>query len=196
MRSWPRILLSVDLQRSASRLLAESRVAALTYPEVGATAHQHLPTGYRHLRRHAIIGDGDQAFTVATQTLLNWRMHRQAGLKVSSTVPVAEPGGVVVLGAGVPPLQMLAPCRVIYVVTEKHRRGFAYGTLRGHPEIGEEAFLIEQQPDGKVVLHITAFARPGTWYARLGGPLTHLAQDLMTRRYIRAFRRGHKDRAA
>ena len=31
-----------------------------------------------------------------------------------------------------------APCRVVYVVDEPDRRGFAYGTLPGHPEIDGE----------------------------------------------------------
>ena len=35
------------------------------------------------------------------------------------------------------------PARVVYVVDEPARRGFAYGTLHGHPESGEEAFLVE-----------------------------------------------------
>jgi uncharacterized protein (UPF0548 family) len=30
------------------------------------------------------------------------------------------------------------PCRVVYVLDEPERRGFAYGTLPGHPESGEE----------------------------------------------------------
>ncbi|WP_414644505.1 DUF1990 family protein, partial [Brachybacterium sp.] len=28
--------------------------------------------------------------------------------------------------------------------------------------------------------------RPSTWYARLGAPLARLAQELVTRRYLRA----------
>ena len=39
------------------------------------------------------------------------------------------------------------PCRVVYVVDEPDRRGFAYGTLPGHPESGEELFLVRYDPD-------------------------------------------------
>jgi uncharacterized protein (UPF0548 family) len=42
---------------------------------------------------------------------------------------------------------MRAPCRVIYTITEPRRKGFAYGTLPGHPESGEEAFTISQCDD-------------------------------------------------
>jgi uncharacterized protein (UPF0548 family) len=73
-------------------------------------------------------------------------------------------------------------------VDEPRRVGFAYGTLPGHPESGEEAFVIEHVQDDDVVLHITAFSRPATWYARLGGPAARAAQDLITRRYASALR--------
>lgn len=49
---------------------------------------------------------------------------------------------LVLPGVGAGPLRLRAPCRVVYTVTESRRRGFAYGTLPGHPECGEEAFVI------------------------------------------------------
>ena len=39
-----------------------------------------------------------------------------------------------------------APCRVVYVVDEPDRRGFAYGTLPGHAESGEERFVVRYDP--------------------------------------------------
>jgi uncharacterized protein (UPF0548 family) len=179
----------VSGRRSAERLLHASRDAPLTYPEVGATAEPRLPSGYRHVRRQVVVGQGDEVFRATTAMMLRWGMHRRAGVDVWSTLPLAEPGVVVVLGVGVPPLRTLAPCRVVYGVDEQHRRGFAYGTLPGHPAAGEEAFVLEQQPDGEVVLRLSAFSRPATWYARLGGPVTDLAQDAITRRYVTALRR-------
>ncbi|QIG43135.1 DUF1990 family protein [Nocardioides anomalus] len=58
-------------------------------------------------------------------------------------------------------------------------------TLSGHPEVGEEAFLAERDADGTWV-HVRAISRPGTWYARLGGPAGRFAQRLVTERYLRA----------
>ncbi len=77
------------------------------------------------------------------------------------------------------------PVRIVRVVDEPDRRGFVYGTLPGHPEVGEEAFLAERDAAGTWV-HVRAFSRPGRWYARLGGPVTRLAQARMTERYVRA----------
>ncbi len=80
-----------------------------------------------------------------------------------------------------------APCRVVYVVDEPLRQGFAYGTLLGHPECGEESFVIEMDPDtGAVTARIIAFSRPVHWLVRLGGPLGRAAQSAMARRYLRA----------
>jgi uncharacterized protein (UPF0548 family) len=170
------------------QLVGRSRAASFTYPAVGATTSGALPVGYRHVRRHAVLGHGEAAFHDAAAALLGWQMHRRAGVRVHATAAVAAPETVVVLAVGVGPLQVLAPCRVVYRVDEPRRVGFAYGTLPGHPESGEEAFVIEHVQDDDVVLHITAFSRPATWYARLGGPAARAAQDLITRRYVSALR--------
>jgi uncharacterized protein (UPF0548 family) len=76
------------------------------------------------------------------------------------------------------------PCRVVYVVAKPGRRGFAYGTLPGHPEEGEESFIVSHEPEGCVVLCIAAFSRPGNALSRIGGPLARWVQDRMTDRYV------------
>ena len=97
---------------------------------------------------------------------------------------------MVLLGIGVGPLRMRAPCRVVYTITEPQRKGFAYGTLPGHPESGEEAFTISQRDDGLVVFTITAFSRPATIAARAAGPLGLLIQRHFTQAYLRVLARG------
>jgi len=78
------------------------------------------------------------------------------------------------------------PVRVIYVVDEPRRRGFAYGTLRGHAEDGEESWLIEHRDDDSVWLTIRAFSRPanGWWWCVY--PVLRVMQEYYTRRYLRA----------
>ncbi len=75
---------------------------------------------------------------------------------------------------------------MVAVVDEPDRRGFSYGTLPGHPECGEEEFLLERAADGSLRLTVTASSRPATVLARAGGPVTGLVQRVMTRRYLRA----------
>jgi len=75
----------------------------------------------------------------------------------------------------------------VYVVDEPHVRGFAYGTLPGHPESGEERFVVRHDPvTSAVYAEVSAFSRPATWYSKAGGPFTSLAQRLMNKRYVRA----------
>lgn len=163
--------------------------AALTYPEAGATAGP-LPAGYHHLTRRVVIGHGAGVLADAGAAVLSWQVQVRAGLAVAVSAPSVTPGAVVVVGLGVGPVRLPAPCRVVYTVDEPRRRGFAYGTLPGHPESGEEAFIVEQHDDDSVTFTITAFSRPATWLARLGGPLGRAVQDRVTARYLRALPAG------
>ena len=78
------------------------------------------------------------------------------------------------------------PVRVIYVVNEPRKVGFAYGTLPGHPEDGEESWMVEQRDDGSVWITVRAFSRPanGWWWAVY--PALRLVQAYYTERYLRA----------
>ncbi|MFD2083155.1 Uncharacterized protein, UPF0548 family [Actinopolymorpha cephalotaxi] len=159
--------------------------AALTYPEVGATAGA-LPPGYRHVARSVRVGQGQSCFDRCADALLGWEVHRRAGLGVFADRPTAGPGGVVAVVIGVGRWGVVAPCRVVHLVDEPDRRGFAYGTLPGHPERGEESFVVSRETDGTVTFTVTAFSRPGNLLARLGGPLARRIQDLYIGRYLRA----------
>lgn len=167
--------------------LAALASAELTYPERGATREQ-LPAGYSHVHRDEPIAAGRGAFDKAADALLSWRMHRAARMTVTPSNPAAVPEAVVVVRVGWGPARLTAPCRVVYRVEEPTLRGFAYGTLPGHPEQGEEAFLVQLTGDHTVRLIIRAFSRPASTLARLGGPLTRKAQNLVTDRYIAALR--------
>jgi uncharacterized protein (UPF0548 family) len=78
----------------------------------------------------------------------------------------------------------VVPCRIVYVTEEDRRFGFAYGTLPGHPERGEEAFHVRLAEDGVVTFEIVAFSRPASLLARLGHPVNRLIQGRVTRRYL------------
>lgn len=136
--------------------------------------------------------NGPETFGAAAAELLSWQAHLRAGLRVTASTATAEPGTLVLLGIGVGPLRLRAPCRVIYTVTDPLRKGFAYGTLPGHPESGEEAFTISLRDDGLVVFTITAFSRPATTAARAAGPLGLLIQRHFTQAYLRALE-GRRD---
>ena len=169
-------------------LAVRLRAADLTYAEAGATAGV-LPPGYHHLRRTVGIGSGAQVFTAAAGALAGWQVHARAGLHVSASAVTAELGGVVVLGLRLGAIRIGAPCRVVYVIDEPDRHGFAYGTLPGHPERGEEAFLVRRHHDGTVTFTITAFSRPASALAKAAGPVGRGIQRRITSRYLRAIQR-------
>jgi uncharacterized protein (UPF0548 family) len=93
---------------------------------------------------------------------------------------------VAVLGIMFGPWRIDAPVRVVEVIAEPTVQGFAYGTLAGHPESGEERFLIHHDPDDTVRATIRAFSRPNRWFTRLGRPLARQVQNDFTRRYLDA----------
>lgn len=118
--------------------------------------------------------------------MCRWQVQLGAGLEVSASAPIAVAGAVLILGLGIGSLRLQAPCRVVYVVDEPRRRGFAYGTLAGHPESGEEAFMVEHHADDTVSFTVTAFSKPATRLAKLAGPLGTTVQGWITARYLRA----------
>jgi hypothetical protein len=57
------------------------------------------------------------------------------------------------------------------------RCGFTYRTLEGHPECGEETFVVEKDlPTGAVKVALRSWSRPGLWIARLGYPVVRAMQ--------------------
>ena len=152
----------------------------LTYAEVGATAGR-LPEGYHHVRLSSPIGTGRGRFEQAGAAVMRYGMLRGAGLRVAATTEVAEVGTEVLGKLG----PFAAPCRVVYVVDEPNRRGFAYGSLPGHAVSGEEMFGVRYDPaDESVHAEVVAFSRPATWWSQIGAPVTSVIQRVVTRRYL------------
>lgn len=155
----------------------------LTYPQVGATEDGRLPDGYRQVKARARVGRGERVYAAALHALGSFDMQRAAGLRVRTDTAMATVGAKVEFGFGLGPLRMWAPVRVVWVVNEPLRYGYGYGTLPGHPESGEEAFLVTLAPDETVTLEVRAFSRPATWYSRLGRPMAEAVQDRTNHRY-------------
>ena len=96
--------------------------------------------------------------------------------------PITEGTVVGVLGRHFG-LWSLNACRIVYVIEEEEaasllrRYGFAFGTLPGHVERGEERFTVEwDRADDSVSYEVFAFARPAHPLARAGPPFVRLVQ--------------------
>jgi len=168
-------------------LLAEASQQPFSYSEQGATRGE-LPAGYRHDHWSAdLCPDEAQRFDNATTALRSWVCQRSAGIVVQPDVPPKDGQTFVLLIRLRPVGWVTATARVVYTVEEPQRAGFAYGTLTGHPEQGEEAFIITRA-DGRVRFDITAFSRPRVTLARGASPITRALQLSATPRYLAGMR--------
>uniref|UniRef100_A0AAU2JZV2 DUF1990 domain-containing protein n=1 Tax=Streptomyces sp. NBC_00049 TaxID=2903617 RepID=A0AAU2JZV2_9ACTN len=158
-----------------TRLISAGR-GTVNYPDRGATARRPLPTGYHHLLHRTRIGHGRAAFEAAGAAVTTFQAHRTSGMLVRADAGAVRPGSRAVVGIGFGRLRIDAPCEVIWTAYEPARVGFAYGTLSGHPESGEESFVVDIDPDGTVWFTVTAFSRPARWYTRLAGPVVPFLQ--------------------
>jgi len=172
------------VSRSELRKIAhEAEASELTYDDIGATLRGGaLPAGFHHDRYELELPNRADGFTRAIEGLRSWAPHIGAGLTVEPD-RLAPVGSTVAVAAPVGPLTAVAVCRVVVIVDEPDRYGFAYGTLPGHPEQGEEAFIVEHVA-GRLVFRIVAFSKPAEMLARLGGPVTRRIQQATTRRYL------------
>jgi uncharacterized protein (UPF0548 family) len=166
------------------RLLAELGEAEPTYGDIGATLRGEWPPGFTHDHREVVLGTGEAVFDRAVTGLLGWRAHRLYGLAVHPPDAPIQPGATVVLTLG-HMVAMAVPCRIVALIEEPDRWGFAYGTLPGHPEEGEEAFVVTMADDGEVRFEISAFSRPTNLAVRISRPVAVMMQE----GYLRALRR-------
>ncbi|MFJ3380463.1 DUF1990 family protein [Curtobacterium sp. NPDC090217] len=81
-----------------------------------------------------------------------------------------------------------APVRVVSVIDEPDRKGFAYGTLEGHPLSGEESFVVERTADGSVWLQVRQFSQPASRKWQFVAPLLRRQQRVMAEKYLEALR--------
>lgn len=169
-------------------LLDEQRLEELSYPDVGATQGA-FPDGYRHVRHTVELGRGPDVFARASAGLRRWQAHVGAGVAVRPPGKEVEEGLAVVLTVPVAGLHVTVACRVVYVIEQPARRGFAYGTLPHHVIEGEEAFVVERGDDGAVRFSVSAFLRPRGLAMRALGPLVEPLDRRLVRRYLTALHR-------
>jgi uncharacterized protein (UPF0548 family) len=169
------------------RLLVAASASKLTYPEIGATGDATLPAGYRHTRVSVPLGSRTPTFEAASEALRSWAAHRHIGAVVVPDGAPLQEGVVVVVAIRRGPLSVVAPCRIVSVVNDRNQFGFAYGTLSGHPESGEESFMIRRVA-GEVSIDLVAFSRPNDLLVRLASPIARRIQARATSGYLEGVR--------
>lgn len=172
--------ISAPTEREVAEFIAAQRNLPFTYSEVGAT-NATPPAGYNVDHNRIRLGEGEAIYRRAVEALKNWR-HFDLGWVtiVPCSVPV-EAGATVAVRARAFGTWSLSACRVVYVVDEPRRFGFAYGTLPNHVERGEERFLIEWLDDDSVWYDILAFSRPHHPLVKLSSPIARRLQKRFAR---------------
>ena len=167
---------SVDSMR---RFIAEQAKLDFSYSAVGASAATP-PAGFVVDRTRIKLGEGEAVYESASAALRRWDHFRLGWVDVWSPETPLEAGEVVAVMGRALGLWWLNCCRIVYVVNETgpiRKFGFAYGTLPGHVESGEERFVIEwNQGDNSVWYDILAFSRPSQVLIRLGSPIVRRMQ--------------------
>ena len=139
------------------RLVEDLEGAEPTYSDIGATLAGRQPEGFHHDHYETVLGSGPETFQRAVRGLKTWEAHHLPGVRVFPDDQEIRAGATVVITLGTPVLALAAPCRIVMVMDRQTRWGFAYGTLPGHAEQGEEAFVVSMSPDQTVRFDVEAF---------------------------------------
>lgn len=134
-------------------------------------------------RERLLLGFGAATFQAARTALCQWEMFP------ASLTQLYWPDRAIQLGANVAvlfragPIWSLNPCRIVYVIDDpsssnsEQRFGFAYGTLEGHLESGEEMFSVCWNPDDDSVHYeLLAVSRPNHILTRIGYAYARIVQ--------------------
>ena len=171
------------------RMVEDLEGAEPTYRDIGGTLAGIRPEGFHHDHYETSLGEGRHTFLRAVEGLKTWKAHRLLGMGVFPASQAILTGATVVLTFGSPLIALAVPCRIVTVVDGQTQWGFAYGTLPGHPEQGEEAFIVSMSPDQNVRFEIEAFSRPGDPFVKLSGPIGRAMQKGGTAGYLRSLQR-------
>ena len=158
-------------------LLEKWRKNSLNYKDVGGTKNSKMPYGYDHHLYRIQLGEGKETFERAKWAIENWKMYDLRWMKVHDDKVPIEEGQVSVTFLKICGIWFSAnPCRIVYTVDETNDDvttfGFAFGTVKDHPESGEELFTVEwNRKDDSVWYQVKAFSQPSFLVVWIGYPV-------------------------
>ena len=128
-----------------------------------------------------LLGETPVVFEKAKEVISSWQMFPRGWTSIyPENAPIQADQQVVVIFHHMG-LRWLNVNKIIYTIDEPKRFGFAYGTMPGHVECGEELFLLEIDEAGRVWYRIKAFSRPAHWLIKLAYPYARRMQ----RRFVK-----------
>jgi uncharacterized protein (UPF0548 family) len=180
-------LLTEPKQECIRKFISQHATTPFSYAEVGCTRSEP-PRGYIIDHNRVQLGKGAETYERAVAALKEWKQFDLDWVHI-------EPPGISIMADAIATIctrhfgfWALNACRVVYVIREEkpvRKFGFAYGTLLGHAERGEERFTIEWHADDSVWFDILAYSRPGKLLVFLGFPLARLLQKRFAKQSLR-----------
>ena len=172
------------------RLLASHPTDAVSYSAVGGTQGR-APEGYKVDRNRILIGHGLDQFKTARAAIDHWKMFGLDWIELFPNRPSIQVGSAVAVVVRHLGFCSVNISRIVYVVNEESRYGFAYGTLPCHSEEGEERFLVEHdKATDEVWYDLYAFSKPRHPLARIGYPISRYLQKRFARDSLAAMKRS------
>ena len=182
-------LLRRPSQSVIERFLRDSQEAALSYGPVGIA--RTSPPGFDCDETITVLGRGAADFDRARAAVRAWTPFAFEWVDVfpaAAPVAIGIDVAVLVRHAG---FWSLNGCRIVDVMNEPDRAGFAYGTLGDHAEQGEELFEVAiDSVSDEVTYRIRAVSRPRLLLARIGYPIARALQARFRRDSAAAMRRA------
>jgi uncharacterized protein (UPF0548 family) len=175
--------LSRPSRQSIIEFISAQSNQTFSYAEVGFS-RQQAPRGYIIDHNRINLGHGPDTFQKAKVAIRQWKMFDMSWVSLCWPETPIESGATVAVLISHLGFWSLNASRIVYVIQEQGRiekYGFAYGTLAGHAEIGEERFTVEfNQDDQTVWFDLYAFSRPHL-AARFAYPFSRMLQKRFAR---------------
>ena len=164
--------------------IAAQRKQGYSYEAVGATREGSPPEDYTVDHNRIRLGQGTDTFERARNAIREWKMFDMPWVELCWPETPIEANATVAVLIRHLGFWSLNAARVVYVLEAQgkvEKYGFAYGTLPGHAERGEERFTVEYHAgDQSVWYDLYAFSRPG-FLAGLAYPFTRGLQKKFAR---------------
>ena len=171
------------------RFVRDAQHAPLSYGPIGLA--RATPPGFDCDETIAAIGHGRADFDRARAAVNAWTPFALGWVEVfpaDAAIAVGTAVAVLIRHAG---FWSLNGCRIVYVIDEPGRAGFAYGSLVSHAEEGEEIFEVSIDPvSAEVRYRIRAVSRPRAALARIGYPIVRMLQARFRRESAAAMARA------
>lgn len=170
------LLLQKPSELQVRAFLAAQQQSTFAYSPLEITRDSEAPDGYTVDHNRVQLGSGAESFDAAVRAIRQWKMFDLGWVQLFFDNTPIERGSTVAVVVKHLGFWSMNACRIVYVVEDQNRYGFAYGTLAEHAERGEERFLVERDRlDDSVWYDLLAFSKPGPM-AKLGYPYTRRLQ--------------------